>query len=495
MRRAKYYLLPILTINLLFLGCTKSDQPTPTEVEDETLVFESFLLEQKNNPNLTADAIFDIQKNGINGRLKHYFYEATPTFTTNAAAVTINDVEQNSGNSKVDLRKSVFYTLKSAEGTFKQYRVNIAWDNKLPQFNITTTGSVPINSKKDFVPTQITIDGQQKFDDYSGIAQIRGRGNSTWNMPKKPYKIKLDTDAELLGMKAEKDWVLLANFLDGTHLLNAVGMKIGQLLEMPFTNNVVPVEVTLNGQFQGAYVLTEQIEVKKRRVDVGDDGLLLNLDTNFDEPWQFSSIDFRLPVTIKFPKEMDAQKLQAIRKEFQAFESLVASPNFPNNDYLNYFDAEAFVHYLIVYMLTGNEEINHPKSTYIYKTATGKYTMGPIWDFDWAYAFEGSLEHFSSVDRPLFWNPPAKGTQFFSKFLEDPIIQSLLKEKWTTFQANELPELLTYIDDYAFIIRGARTRDFALWAQGKNNYDVEVANLKNWLSNRARWMNSFIGNL
>ncbi len=490
---AFYFFLVIAIISLL--NCAKNEALTLTEQEDNSLFFESFVFEQKNNPNLKKDVAFEIKGNTINGPLKHYYFNAIPTFTTNAASVEINEVEQVSGSSSVDFSKGVTYTLKSATGTTKNYIVSIAWDNKLPQVNISTDGRVGINSKTNFIPTKITIDGQSRYNDFTGRAQIRGRGNSTWTFPKKSYKFKLDEDAEILGLKAEKDWVLLANFLDGTHLLNAVGMKIGQLLEMPYTNTMIPVEVTLNGETLGIYMLTEQIEVKKNRVDTGKDGLLLSLDTNFDEPYQFQSASYRLPATIKYPKEIDANIKNEIRKEFETFEALIADANFPNNNYLDYFDKTAFVQYLIVYMLTGNEEINHPKSTYIHKTNGGKYTMGPIWDFDWAFAFEGSLEHFSSFDRPLFWTPPAKGTQFFSRLLEDPEMRALLKTEWATFQANQLPELLTYIDEYAFIVRGARTRDFVKWAQGKNNYDVEVANLKNWLSNRGRWMNGFIGAL
>ncbi|MFK7983236.1 MAG: CotH kinase family protein [Saprospiraceae bacterium] len=486
----------LLITFVIILGCAKNEPLAPTEEEqDNSLVFESFVFEQKNNPNFKKNVVFDIHANTINGPLKHYYFNAIPTFTTNATSVEINEEEQVSGSSSVDFRKGVTYTLKSATGTFKKYTIIVAWDNKLPQVNISTDGRVGINSKTNFIPTKITIDGQSKYNDYTGRAQIRGRGNSTWTFPKKSYKFKLDEDSEILGLKAEKDWVLLANFLDGTHLLNAVAMKIGQLLKMSYTNTIIPVELTLNGEFLGTYMLTEQIEVKKNRVNTGKDGLLLSLDTNFDEPYQFQSASYRLPVTIKYPKEIDASKKNEIRKEFEAFEALIADANFPNNEYLDYFDETAFVQYLIVYMLTGNEEINHPKSTYIHKIKEGKYTMGPIWDFDWAFAFEGSLEHFSSFDIPLFWTSSAKGTQFFSRFLADPAMKALLKTEWAAFQANQLPELLTYIDEYAFIIRGARTRDFVIWAQGKNNYDVEVANLKNWLSNRGRWMNGVIGAL
>jgi len=121
--------------------------------------------------------------------------------------------------------------------------------------------------------------------------------------------------------------------------------------------------------------------------------------------------------------------------------------------------------------------------------------MGPIWDFDWAFGYEGTFEHFSRSDKPLFWSRPAKGTQFFSTLLTDPAIQQVVKENWADFQTHHIDELLEYIDEYAFIIQGARSRDFVLWAQGSRNFNEEVANLKNWLSNRARYMDVFIENL
>lgn len=361
-------------------------------------------------------------------------------------------------------------------------------DTSLAQINFDTNGSVPIVSKEDYVEGVLTVNGQSEYDDLVIEAKIRGRGNSTWGLPKKPYKIKLSSDASVLGMAPEKDWVLLANYIDGTHLLNAVGMKIGQLLEMPFTNTMIPVEVTINKAYRGLYMLTEQVEVKTNRVNVGDDGLLLNLDTNYDEEWQFRSAAYDLPITVKFPKEMDATTLTSIQSQFETLEALVAQEDFPNNQYLDYIDDVSIAKYMIVYMLTGNEEINHPKSTYIHKTSGGKFTMGPIWDFDWGFAFEGSFQHFSRFDRPLFWSPSTKsGTQFFSRLLSDPKIEVLFKEHWGVFKADHLAELMTYIDVYADKIQGAKARDLRLWGAA----NTEVSALKNWLENRVLYIDDF----
>ena len=355
----------------------------------------------------------------------------------------------------------------------------------LAQINFDTDGGVPITSKEDYVTGVLTVNGQDEFDDLVIDAKIRGRGNSTWGFSKKPYKIKLDSDAPVLGMAPEKDWVLLANYIDGTHLLNGVGMKIGQLLDMPFTNTIVPVEVTINNRYQGLYMLTEQVEVKTNRINVGADGILLNLDTNYDENWQFRSDAYDLPVTIKYPKDMDATKLTSIESQFETLETLVAQNDFPNNEYLDYIDDVSIANYLIVYMLTGNEEINHPKSTYIHKKSDGKFTMGPIWDFDWGFAFEGSFEHFSSFNRPLFWTPSSSsGTQFFSRLSSDPKIQILIKEHWAVFKENNLDTLMNYIDEYAAKTKRAKAKDFALW----NTNSTEVSALKSWIENRVSYI-------
>lgn len=365
----------------------------------------------------------------------------------------------------------------------------------LPQIMIDTEAGTPITSKTSYVTARISIDGGSNFANFSGKGQIRGRGNTTWLYPKKPYRIKLDSETSLLGLAAEKDWVLLANYLDGSHMLNAVAMKIGQLLEMPFTNHIIPVEVALNGKYQGCYMLTEQIEVKTNRVNIGKDGLLLLLDTNYDDEWKFRSSAFNLPVMIKNPELTNQSQVLPIKSQFEQLEALIARSDFPNNNYLDYFDADAMANYFIVYLLTCNEEINHPKSTYIYKSPTGKFTMGPIWDFDWAFSYEESRIHFKNPNRPLFWNGSALGTKFFSRIISDPKIKERIKQKWMLFKENKFPELSIFVDEYSTKIAKARKKDYELWKRGNLDFSLEVTSLKQWLNNRSTYMNEYIKSL
>lgn len=467
------------------------------EFEDSELLISSFVIEKKNNPQLNADVVFEVKDNIISGNLSVFSPNVIPTFTTNAQAVEIDGKSQISAKNSIDLKQNIVYSLTSSEGFKKQFTLKINWQSDFPQINITTIGGEKITSKETYIKANITIDGKKIYGDYKGTTQIRGRGNTTWTLPKKPYRLKLDTKASLFGLSAERDWVLLANYLDGTHTLNAVAMKAGKLLNMPYTNNIIPVELTLNGEYLGCYMFTEQVEVESNRVDVGKDGLLLEFDQYFNETWQFKSTKANLPVIVKSPELLNASGLQPIRNEFEKLEELVMNSNFPNNSYSALIDEESVVNYFIVNMLTGNEEINHPKSIFMHKTKTGKFAMGPIWDFDWAYGYGdyNNFMHFGAFNRPFFWTQPSVGTRYFSTFLKDPKIKTLLKTRWSDFRKNKFNDLITFINDYSFMIEDARNRDYQKWKRGGTVFKTDINSLKTWLQNRGNYLDGYIGGL
>lgn len=501
-----YFYLIIGFISVI--GCTKnepfSEPVTEPEVEEINLVFQSFVFEKKNNPHLNEDIVFNITKKTISGELKNYFFKSIPTFSTNAQTVEIYDKSQISESTVVDFRKEITYTLKSDLGKTKVYTVDISWNDALAHIYIDTEGGASIVSKEEYLFTKLTIDGQSKYEDrvfeLNKQARVKGRGNSTWGWPKKPYKIKLDTKEVLLSDKnplsrllPEKDWVLLADYQDGVHLLNNVAFTIGRMLEMPFTNTIIPVELTLNGDYLGIYGLTEQVEVKTNRVNVGKDGLLLELEQYFDEEWKFKSASYNLPVMVKDPGLDTQDELDLIKSEWNTFEALVASVDFPNNNYLDYIDGESIAKYFIVYMLTANEEINHPKSTYIHKVAGGKYAMGPIWDFDWGYGYEGTNQHFSNPNKDLFWTGTKSGTTFFKRLMtSDPKIKLLVKEYWSDFKTNHFEELMDHINEHNFIIKGAKARNLKMWNRGLVTDELVM---KRWIQDRVSYMNNFINSL
>lgn len=114
--------------------------------------------------------------------------------------------------------------------------------------------------------TIINADGESE---YAGVLEyIKGRGNSTWGMPKKPYNIKLDEKADLFGMGKNKKWSLIANYADPSLLRNCLAYLAAENAGVPYTPKFTPVDVYINGEYMGAYILTTRVEVDKTRVNI-----------------------------------------------------------------------------------------------------------------------------------------------------------------------------------------------------------------------------------
>ncbi|MDR1516719.1 MAG: CotH kinase family protein [Dysgonamonadaceae bacterium] len=484
-----------LFIILLFLSSCQKDTPDtliPLSTEKELLEYK---LEAALNPQLSnKDVSGKIEEGKISLKLLYgtNVSNLIATFSYKGKEILVRGVAQVSGKTPHNLGSLTTYTVVAEDGSTATYTVNISFTPPIPHIYINIEGNKDVSSKDDYLSADLSIEANDWGQDYSGKTQIKGRGNSTWGLPKKPYRLKLDKKASLLGLDEEKDWVLLANYIDPTLMLNAVAFKIGQLAGLKYTNHAVPVELTINGRYAGNYLFTEQVELSASRVNIDeDDGVLLELDLNYDEDFKFHSNNYALPVMVKDPDVKSDAHFQQIKSDFHQFEDALASNLFPNNQYSNFIDIESVAKYILIYNLTHNMEINHPKSVYMYKDAGGKYTMGPIWDFDWAYDFEGKSVHFGSYTTPLLKKLPqssATGYPFFTRFLEDPEVVRIYRETWTRFHAEKKGELMDYIDWYADRIKESQTKDHLLWNNGTSDFNGTVSRLKNWLEGRFRYM-------
>ena len=119
--------------------------------------------------------------------------------------------------------------------------------------------------------------------------------------------------------------------------------------------------------------------------------------------------------------------------------------------------------------------------------------MGPIWDFDWAYSFEGTSRHFNNPNRNLFWENEKSGTAFFKRLiLSDSNIKSLIKNYWSDFLINHPNDLMSHIENQSFIISGAKERNLEIWNRNLVTHEVLM---KKWLEKRISYMNILINNL
>ena len=145
--------------------------------------------------------------------------------------------------------------------------------SKLPVVYIDIKNGEEITTKEPYRDAVITIQSNDVYKDmgtqYSGKTEIKGRGNSTWGLPKKPYRLKFDKKSNVFGMGKSKHWVLLANYYDTSLLRNTLAYNLSGEMGLTYTATV-HVDVVINGSKRGNYQLCEHIRVDEDRVPVFD---------------------------------------------------------------------------------------------------------------------------------------------------------------------------------------------------------------------------------
>ena len=145
------------------------------------------------------------------------------------------------------------------------------WVSKLPVLSIDTEDGNPITSKTDYVTAGFRIQGNAEYEQqYDGTAEIRGRGTTSWaQYPQKPYKLKLDKKTNLFGFGKSKHWVLLSNFNDKSCMRNYTASELAKRLGV-LGMDMTWVDVVLNGEVKGCYMLSQHIRVDRNSVDIFD---------------------------------------------------------------------------------------------------------------------------------------------------------------------------------------------------------------------------------
>lgn len=145
------------------------------------------------------------------------------------------------------------------------------WISKLPVLYIDTDDGKPITSKENYLTANLRIQGNTDFEQqYLGTSEIRGRGTTSWEQyPQKPYKLKLDKKTNLFGFGKSKHWVLVPNFNDKSCMRNLIASELARQLGA-MGMNMTWVDVVLNGEVKGCYMLSQHIRVDRNSVDIFD---------------------------------------------------------------------------------------------------------------------------------------------------------------------------------------------------------------------------------
>ncbi len=379
----------------------------------------------------------------------------------------------------------------------------------LPVVEIFTEALQPVTSKETYVTGTITVkDNDKKYTDgkeFKSGMKIKGRGNTTWQDPKKPYRIKLDEKASVLGLNKSKNWCLLAEYEDKSLLRNQTAMEISRICGMTWTPAMISVEVYLNNEYLGIYTFCENKEVAKNRVDIDLDkgDVYLELEQFMDNPVCFWTTH-RLPVMFSDPEEPSNELKETIIQRFRDFENVLYSENFtdPESGYAPMIDVESVINYYIIQELTKNIDGNLRKSTFITLGPDSPLKFYHVWDFDRALGncyyfpseYPGTTNDYTGwfiKDQTLEHNEG-----WFARFFKDPAFVSGLQQKWAEVYPLLRNVPSDFIDVKARELDKAQQRNFQKWQiLGTETYRDKVQKMRDFYMKRLEWLNSEIPKL
>lgn len=352
--------------------------------------------------------------------------------------------------------------------------------------------------------------------------RIRGRGNSTWvRGDKLPYKLKFESKHRLLGEDRAnaKKWVLFANNFDKTLIRNAVASFIALQLGQRFAPGVKFVDMVLDGRFVGNYQITDQVDIRKRRVNITEQelpadetsditgGYLLECINGESDPNIFYTA-FGSSLLIKSPDEdviNDAQ-YNYIRNHIDKFEQRLFGSAFkdPERGYRPMVDSLSLASWYLTNELAMNPDTFW--SSFVYKErGDDRIYFGPVWDFD--IAFNNSARLGDASDKLMVdvaFHSFSNAGAWLGRMRQDPWFNDLLGRQWEEAIDNGLEEkTMAYIDSMAALLEKSQRFNYEIYNINQaywdemvlfNTYSEGVDFLKSTICNRIAFMNEVFGN-
>ena len=404
----------------------------------------------------------------------------------------------------------------------------------IPVLIITTNNSTEISSKEEYVKASFNLIS----DDYEELKideiSIKGRGNSSWSQPKKPYTIKLDKKNSVLGMAKSKKWVLIANYSDKSLLRNDFASFLGNEVytNMNWNPSFKAVELILNGEYKGSYLIGEQIKIEEKRVniqnvadtvlgkgeDLNADGIVDEKDggfifevntTRMDESYNYRTTR-GIGMSLKDPDVEDfaenENKIEQYMADIiQTAEDVLYSEEWldEENGYKKYIDTDSFIDWYFVNEITKNNDACWFSSVYFYYDPKNcKLYMGPDWDFDISC---GNIDYNGCDNYEGFW---IKNSGWHKRLFEDPEFTEKVKNRWNETKTSLNDAINTTIKEKSDYLEKSANLNFKRWNilgtyvwpnptgyDTRTTYESEVEYLITWLNNRFLWLDAEINKL
>lgn len=382
----------------------------------------------------------------------------------------------------------------------------------MPIIIINTNDGRAITSKTDYAKATYSVLGcSEEYVIDAETMRIRGRGNNSWGYPKKSYKFKLDKKSNLLDIAdgAERVWCLIANQCDQSLQRNHIAFELGRYFnDIAWEPASTSVEVYLNGEYVGVYLLTEDIQISDNRVDIDDThkneidtGYLLEM-SNYAQGEVIYAADLPFMIHSDLSSDSDIKKEQMrYIKEYieECYEALISGDRGLAEELI---DINSLVAVYLVEEITKNLD-SQWDSFYLHKDSGGKLVFGPIWDFDLSLGnADSGAEKYTDI---FVGNGLGSGGGFgtwFAVAMSSEWFREMVVDKWLEIY-DSISLIPQFIIDEAELGINSYERNFEKWKiMGiKQNRETQyIIRLKSfeqhykylveWTENRIEWLNN-----
>lgn len=232
----------------------------------------------------------------------------------------------------------------------------------------------------------ITADGV--VDSQSVISKIKGRGNTSWssNGERNQYNIRLKEAAGVLGMKSARNWVLQSNKFDNSMMKNKLSYDLAKEIGVPYAIDSRFADLYCNGEYMGAYLICEKVEIADNRIDPHNKYLVERDDRELLPEESVETVYG--PFAVHSPENMTEGEHEYIADYMRRTAESIAYM-IDSDDYVNYIDSQSFAKLYAMNEISNDPDANR-LSSFFYKEdeSDSKLIAGPVWDFDWAYGYD-----------------------------------------------------------------------------------------------------------
>ncbi len=366
----------------------------------------------------------------------------------------------------------------------------------LPRVVIETEDFREIRDRETEFDAYFQIYGETEAETAPMPLTVRGRGNSSFKMPKYGMKLEFTDKVSLLGMPKNRDWALIANFGDKTHLRNYMMYRLSDWLQVRYAPRCTFVELYLNRKYMGLYLLSETVKVAKDRVNMaeGDSAFLFEKesDKKIDSPYITTKGGNTFHV--KSPKNASEKSLELLRTHLNEFEDFLNFGVNRNRFMHEWVDIDDFVRYYWVQEFAKNEDANFSRSIFMTWQVGGTIHFGPLWDFDLGFG-NASREPNSP---PEDWY--VRRYRWFYYIVHSDQVKPAVEGFWAAHH-DKFRALIDSVPLYRGIIEKAIDNEYRRWPVLQNTenwalkdpyetYDEAVSAMVDWMRKRYDWINS-----